>query len=86
MRNLAELDLIESGPSTTRQDIARFEERIGAALPEAYISFLLHANGGSPDLSAVRTKSGAEWSASMFYHLTDNADDGDGLPRAYGTG
>ncbi|MGK3998678.1 SMI1/KNR4 family protein [Sorangium sp. So ce1024] len=41
------------GPRISDNDIANFEERLGAVLPEDYRRFLLEFNGGSPTPDTV---------------------------------
>ena len=80
MRDLQELNVNEGGMPVTRaapsyQNIEDFEGVYGVSLPESYLRFLRHANGGHPELDSFIPQGTSEdnrWSIDTFYHLGPN--------------
>ncbi|MEM7205862.1 MAG: SMI1/KNR4 family protein [Planctomycetota bacterium] len=46
-------DLLDTGPELAEGEVAALEQRLGAALPSDYRSFLLASNGGVPEPNCV---------------------------------
>jgi hypothetical protein len=77
MRDLNEINVNEGGvpvsrPAPTAQDIKQFETAYGLSLPESYLQFLRHANGGHPELNCflpLGASADNRWSIDVFYHL-----------------
>jgi hypothetical protein len=58
MRDLLELNMNEGGKPVTRlppteSDIIKFQAEFGIVLPDEYVVFLRHSNGGHPELDAI---------------------------------
>jgi len=87
MRNLDELNVNECGHPVTRKpptaaQIAEFQSNFGVTLPDEYLVFLRHSNGGHPERDSFRPKGLAEdvsWGVGRFYFLSDDHNDLEGL-------
>ncbi|MFO0966220.1 MAG: SMI1/KNR4 family protein [Gemmataceae bacterium] len=87
MRNLDELNVNEGGRPVTRNqptaaELSDFQSHFGISLPDDYVFFLRHSNGGHPERNAFRPKGLIEdvlWGVSRFYFLNDDRDDLEGL-------
>jgi hypothetical protein len=80
MRNISGLNINEGGrpiarPAPTPSTIDAFQCRFGTCLPDDYIAFLRHANGGHPELNLYEPtgrKGATAWAVDYFYHLNDD--------------
>ena len=86
MRDLRELNLNEGGRPVTRKppsdaQIAAFQSHFGIVLPEDYIVFLRHSNGGHPERDAFRPKGLVDglFGVAYFYRLNDDQADVSGV-------
>ena len=87
MRNLSDLNINEGGrpiarPAPTPAIIDAFERRFGIPLPDDYVTFLRHANGGHPELNLIEPvgrKGSAAWAVDHFYHLDDDRSSSESL-------
>jgi len=87
MRDLKELNINEGGkpinrPAPSFDDMQRFMEHFGVSLPEEYISLLMFANGGGPEVGGFTYYDGKGESAiDCFYSLTSDESDLYGIWR-----
>lgn len=90
MRDLHEINMNEGGkpvgrnPPTAAQ-VSEFQSHFGVVLPESYLIFLKHSNGGHPERNAYLPKGCAEdhlWGVNRFYYLNDDKAGVDGLWNA----
>ena len=43
------MELFDEGIKLTKEDISKYEKKMNTKFPEAYVSFLLESNGGTPE-------------------------------------
>src|SRR5579871_6743623 len=87
MRDLNELNVNEGGRPVTRKpptdtQIADFQSHFGIVLPNEYLVFLHHSNGGHPERNSLKPKGRVAdvfCGVSRFYHLNHDKDDLEGL-------
>lgn len=80
MRDLSELNINELGEPVKRaapseEAIDAFQSLYGVTLPEIYLFFLRHTNGGHPEVDSVAPIDSAdegEWAVNRFFHLDDD--------------
>jgi hypothetical protein len=90
MRDLAEINMNEGGDPVTRKpptaaQVSRFQTHFGVVLPNEYLEFLRHANGGSPEIDSFRPKGLVEddlWGVNRFYFLNNDREDLEGVWKA----
>src|SRR5262249_47885029 len=66
----------------SERTIKSFEEQFELALPEDYLAFLRHSNGGHPERNAfipIGSATGIMRNVDRFYCLNDNQSDLEGL-------
>jgi SMI1 / KNR4 family (SUKH-1) len=80
MRDLSELNMNQGGKPVTRappseDEIQTFETEFNAVLPEDYVAFLNHSNGGHPELDSVQPEGQNDHPArgvDHFYFLSSD--------------
>ena len=67
------------GPRLSDADISKFEQRIGAVLPEQYRRFLLEFDGGipTPDTIDVEGLPGASTDVQVFFGIGSSIESSD---------
>lgn len=77
LRDLSELNINKGGERIrrappSRNDIESFEQNFNVKLPESYVSLLMYANGGHPQLDFIQPilrPDAAGRTINHFYHL-----------------
>lgn len=82
------MNIKNSQPPITKQDIRKLEEKTRIALPEDYKDFLLRHNGGEPEPKVFETQDGkVESRVKKFLSISDVSEDNlveeiEGITRA----
>ena len=87
MRDLHEINMNEGGMPVLRKpptsaEVSAFESHFGVVLPDDYVAFLRHSNGGHPEKNAYRPSGSIEsalWGVSRFYYLANEESEPEGV-------